>query len=333
MQVFEDAWQIQDRIGPTVATVGNFDGIHKGQQRVLETVAERAGANGARGAVVTFEPHPLTVLRPDRPLQRLTTPQQKQELIRQYDIDYLLNIRFTADFAATSAREFVEEFLHRRLGVVELYVGSNFGFGRQREGSLALLHEMSSELGFRPVGIEEVRMADEIVSSTRVRQAIREGRVDVAAALLGRPYALTGRVVHGEGRGREQGWPTINIEPDHDLLPADGVYASQIWIPERQKMYGGVTNIGRRPTFPGENARVVETHVFDFGREVYGNRIELSFVDRLRGERRFPSADELVKQIGRDASAAREYLAQKDCSTLVPTLNVANPGRPNSTFS
>ena len=133
---------------------------------------------------------------------------------------------------------------------------------------------------------------------------------------------MTGKVVHGEGRGREHGWPTINLEPDHDLLPADGVYASQVWIPLRRKMFGAVTNIGRRPTFPGDHGRVVETHLFDFGREVYGDRIELSFVQRLRGERRFPSASELVEQIGRDATAAREYLARENCFSLVPTLGV-----------
>ena len=164
-----------------------------------------------------------------------------------------------------------------------------------------------------------------MVSSTRIRQAIREGDAAAAAALLGRAFALTGKVVHGQGRGREHGWPTLNLAPDHDLLPADGVYASQVWIPERQKIHGAVTNVGRRPTFPGENRRIVETHVFDFGREVYGDAIELSFVERLRGERRFPSADELFEQIGRDAAAAREYLAREDCFTLVPTLGVGSP--------
>jgi riboflavin kinase/FMN adenylyltransferase len=322
MQVFDDAWQLQDSLGPTVATVGNFDGIHLGQQRILETVSERARAAAAKSAVVTFEPHPLSVLRPERPPQRLTTRAQKEELIRRHGIELLVNIRFTPEFSATPARVFVEEFLCHRLGVLELYVGSTFGFGRQREGDLDFLAAMGRKLGFRPVGIDEVRVSGKVVSSTRIRKAIREGDTLAAAELLGRPYAMTGRVVHGEGRGREHGWPTINLEPDHDLLPADGVYASQVWIPERRQTFDAVTNIGRRPTFPGENDRVVETHVFDFGREVYGNRIELSFVKRLRGERQFPSASELVEQIGRDAAAAREYLAHESCSTLVPTLGL-----------
>jgi riboflavin kinase/FMN adenylyltransferase len=322
MQVFDDAWRLQESLGPTVLTVGNFDGIHLGQQRILETVTTRAAAVGAKSAVVTFEPHPLSILRPERPPQRLTTLAQKELLIRQHGIDLLINVRFTSGYAATPARVFVEDFLVRKLGAVEIYVGSAFGFGRQREGDLALLDMMGKELGFRAIGIEEVRLAGKVVSSTRIRQAIRQGQVLAAAEMLGRPYAMTGRVVHGEGRGREHGWPTLNLEPDHDLLPADGVYASQVWIPERGKTYGGVTNIGRRPTFPGKDDRVVETHVFDFGREAYGNRIELSFVTRLRGERHFPSANELVEQIGKDAAAAREYLARESCSTFVPTLGL-----------
>jgi len=309
MQVFDDAWRLQESLGPTVVTVGNFDGIHLGQQRILETVTTRASAVDAKSAVVTFEPHPLSILRPERPPQRLTTLAQKEVLIRQLGIDLLINVRFTSGYAATPARVFVEDFLVRRLGAVEIYVGSTFGFGRQREGDLALLDTMGRELGFRAIGIEEVRLAGKVVSSTRIRKAIREGQVLAAAEMLGRPYAMTGRVVHGEGRGREHGWPTLNLEPDHDLLPADGVYASQVWIPERGKTYGGVTNIGRRPTFPGKDDRVVETHVFDFGRESYGNRIELSFVTRLRGERHFPSANELVEQIGKDVARAREILA------------------------
>ena len=322
MRVIDDAWQLQDSIGPTVATVGNFDGIHRGQRAVLEPVTTRASVAGARSAVITFEPHPLSILRPQRPPQRLTTPDQKRELIRGAGVDLLVNVRFTREFATTKAREFVQHLLHEALGVVEVYVGSDFGFGHQREGNLELLERMGRDLGFRAVGIEEVRAGDQVVSSTRVRQKIREGEVEAAAALLGRPFAMTGRVVHGEGRGREHGWPTINLDPDHDLLPADGVYASQVWIPLRRKMYHAVTNIGRRPTFPGANARVVETHVFDFGREVYGDRIELSFVRRLRGEQRFPSVEELIEQIGKDATAAREYLAREDCFTLVPTLGV-----------
>lgn len=333
MRVLEDAWQIQGSFGPTVVTVGNFDGIHRGQRRVLETVVSRAAEIGAQSAVVTFEPHPLSILRAQRPPQRLTTPEQKCELIRLLGVDILANISFTEEFSRTSADDFVESFLHRRLGTRELYVGSSFGFGRAREGDVALLATLGESRGFRAIGIEEVCASDEVISSTRIRNAIREGDLAQASGMLGRSYAMTGTVIRGEGRGREHGWPTLNLDPDHDLLPADGVYASQVWLPSRSRAYGAVTNIGHRPTFPGEDGRVVETHVFDFGREAYGDRIELSFVKRLRGERRFPSATELVEQIGKDAEAAREYLAGEDCSTLVPTLGAAAPDLPNQTSS
>ena len=320
MRVVEDAWNGQDTLGPTVVTIGNFDGVHLGQRRILETVRERATATGVKAAAVTFEPHPLTILRADRPPQRLTLPAQKRLLLEAIGIDILAIVEFTTEFAATSAQEFVEGILHHRLGAQEGYVGAGFGFGRGREGDLAFLEDAASRLGFRAIGVDEVENGGELISSTRIRDSVRQGRVEDAARLLGRAYSITGTVVHGEGRGRGHGWPTINIDPDHELLPADGVYASQAWIPARGKVYDAVTNVGHRPTFEDSADRVVESHLFEFGREVYGERVELSFVKRLRGERRFPSADELVAQIERDASEAREYLRRGRCSTLVPTL-------------
>ncbi len=320
MRILEDAWHTQETTGPTVATVGNFDGLHRGQQRILETVLQRAAATGAEATVVTFEPHPLQILRPERPPQRLTTADQKRRLLELRGIDLLAVIDFTRDLATTRADLFVEDFLWRRLGIVEVYVGSHFGFGAGREGNLELLQKLGDRLGFEAVGISEVEEEGRIISSTRIRQAIRAGEVERASHMLGRPFAITGTVVHGEGRGHEQGWPTINIEPDHDLMPVDGVYASRVWIPSRRKVYEAVTNVGLRPTFADGRERVVESHLFDFGREVYEERVESSFEKRLRGERRFPSAIELVEQIALDAEAAREYLRRQSCSTFVPTL-------------
>ena len=321
MRVLEDAWNLQERLGPTVITIGNFDGVHRGQQQILRLVRERASEIGAIPTVVTFEPHPLAILRPERPPQRLTTREQKRHLMESLGIELMAVVNFTSEFAATRAGDFIEDFVHQRLGAQEVYVGASFGFGRQREGNLELLEQLADRFGFRAAGLEEIRSSTEIISSTRIREAIRRGAVEEAAGLLGRTYAMTGQVVHGVGRGREHGWPTINVEPDPQLLPADGVYASQVWIPARGKTYGAVTNIGRRPTFPGDEGRVVESHIFDFGREVYQERVELGFVRRLRGEEKFPSIAELVDQITRDATAAREFLAQDDCSTLVPTLH------------
>ena len=199
-------------------------------------------------------------------------------------------------------------------------MGSGFGFGRAREGNLELLERLSETNGYRAIGVGEVEDEQGVISSTRIRQAVREGDVEMASDLLGRSYAVTGRVVHGQGRGREQGWPTINIDPDHELLPRDGVYVSEVWLPASGTVVGAVTNVGTRPTFADNGKQVVEAHLFEFDRELYDERVELSFSRRLRGERRFPSADELVEQIGRDADAAREYLTDPRCSSLVPTL-------------
>ena len=322
MLVIQDAWQHEDFPRPTVVTVGNFDGIHSGQLLVLERVRERADAIGATAVVVTFEPHPLVVLRPQRHPQRITTPEQKQELIRLLGMDLMAIIDFTPEFSTTPATWFVEDLLHRRLGAAEIYIGSDFAFGHERGGNLDLLRSMAGRLGFQVEGIPELNSDGSAISSTRIRQAVREGEVSRAAQMLGRPFAITGVVVRGEGKGRVHGWPTLNVQTDHELLPADGVYAAQVWLPEQSQTLGAVTNVGRRPTFPNGGQRVVEAHLFDFDGDLYGERVELGFVKRLRGERRFPSVENLTSQIGEDAQLAREYLARKDCSTLVPTLKI-----------
>lgn len=320
MRVIEDAWHRDDLPRPTVATIGNFDGIHRGQQLVLERLRERASAAGVVAAVVTFEPHPLDILRPQRPPQRITVREQKTELLRRSGIELLTIIEFTKQFSHTPARLFVEQFLHRKLGAQEILVGRGFGFGHRREGNLALLQEMGQELGFRARGVDELNCDGATVSSTRIRQAVRGGEVEAAARLLGRPFALSGVVVRGEGRGKDHGWPTINIRPEHQLLPADGVYVSEVWRPTDGAVLGGVTNVGLRPTFANGDRRVVETHLFDFARDIYGERVELALLKRLRGEHRFPSVVELVAQIGKDAEEAREYLGRSDCSHLLPTI-------------
>ncbi len=320
MEVIKDAWNSQEFPSPCVATVGNFDGIHLGQQLIIKKVVERAHALGVASVVVTFEPHPLDVLRPERPPERITLRQQKRSLIEALGVDFLVVINFSPEFASSSAREFVEEFLHHKLGVQEFYVGSRFGFGRNREGNLDLLREMGESLGFLVEGLDEVGCEEATISSTRIRNAVREGEVEKAASMLGRSYAVVGEVIHGEGRGKQHGWPTINIDVEHALMPAEGVYASQVWLPGLDLSLNGVTNIGRRPTFPGGRDLIVETHLFDFEQDIYGEKVELSFVKRLRGEKRFTRVEDLIQQISEDAVLAREYLGRQDCSDIVPTL-------------
>jgi len=320
MQVLSDAWSSEELPSPSVATVGNFDGIHRGQHRVISTTVGRARALDIGSVVVTFEPHPLDVLRKQRPPQRLTLRDQKRKLIERIGVDTLAEIEFSPRFASTSAPSFVESFLVGKLGVRELYVGSKFRFGQGREGDLELLEEMGGALGFQVHGLEEEEYEEGTISSTRIRDAVRAGRVESAAEMLDRSFAVVGIVIHGEGRGKKHGWPTMNVDVEHDLMPADGVYASEVWLPESQQLLPGVTNIGSRPTFPGSSAVVVETHIFDFDRDIYGQRVELGFAGRIRGETRFDSVEALIRQIEDDASSAREYLSRKDCSHIVPTL-------------
>ena len=318
--VIEDAWQWSGTSGPSVVTIGNFDGIHTGQQAILERLVARGRASGLESVMVTFEPHPKSVLRPNRPLRRLTTRDQKRILVERLGIGTIAEVRFDEKFAQTTARHFVEAFLHDKLQAAEVHVGSRFVFGRSQEGDLGLLRELGLALGFEAFGVDEVLFGGMPVSSTRIRKAIREGDVAAAGAMLGRAYAIHGSVVRGDGRGKELGWPTINVATVHEVLPEDGVYASQAWLPELGRLIDSVTNVGSRPTFPDGDQKVVESHLFDFDGEIYGNEVELSFLERLRGERAFPSADALISQIEKDAARAREYLQHESCLEFVPTI-------------
>ncbi len=315
MEVHRDAWESPAELPrELIATVGNFDGIHLGQQRILRLVTERAAETGLTPAVVTFEPHPLAVLRPERAPAMLTTPAQKERLLAALGLAALVVVRFTPRFSRLPARRFVRDFLVERLAVRELYVGSRFAFGRDREGDLSLLRGMGESFGFAAFGVEEVVVDGAPVSSTRIRAALGAGEAAEARRLLGRPYALSGLVARGDGRGRGLGWPTVNLAADNELVAADGVYLSRLRFPA----LGGeplpaVTNVGRRPTIHEHHPRLVESHILDFEREVYGELVEVELLERLRGERRFGSLDELRAQIGRDVEAAREYFAASGC--------------------
>src|SRR4051812_19109335 len=225
MHVFQDAYNASDLPRGGIATIGNFDGVHRGQCAILERVAARAKELGAPSVVVTFDPHPLTVLAPDRAPLALTTPKQKERLLEEAEVEVMLVLRFTPELSRVPARTFVRELLHDKLDLKEIYVGEGFVFGHKREGNLALLQEMGRELGFVAAGVEEVVYAGERISSTRIRRAISEGNVIEAAEMLGRLYSLTGVIVRGDRMGKRLGWPTINVMSDNKLLPADGVYA------------------------------------------------------------------------------------------------------------
>lgn len=306
----DDAWACEDLSGPTVATVGNYDGVHVGQRAILARVVARARELEVPAAVVTFEPHPLRVLRPDGGPPRISTPEQKGSLLRALGIDVVAVIRFDDAFARTTAARFVHDFLVGRLAVREVYVGSRFVFGRHREGDVELLRALGEEHGFLADGVDEVVLDGAAVSSTRVRRAIGNGDVELAGRLLGRPFDILGTIVPGENRGAALGWPTINLETENELLPANGVYTTTVRFRHSGGRHAGVTNVGVRPTFGGcEAAPVVESHILDFTGNVYGERVEIAFHSRLRAEETFPSAQALSRQIGRDVAAARRFFA------------------------
>ena len=288
-----------------VAAIGNFDGVHRGQQALLERVAERALELAVPALAVTFDPHPLKILDPARAPQRLTTNEQREELLAACGIRSLYEIFFTPEFSQVPARRFVREFLLERLGIGEVYVGTGFVFGHQREGDVSLLHSMGRDFGFRAVGVDEVTYAGQAISSTRIRAALRRGHAEEATAMLGRPYALTGIVVRGAQRGRTLGFPTINLACEQELLPKSGVYVAHTRI--EGESFRAVANVGTRPTVEEDGPKLVEAHILDFDRDVYGMRAGVEIVHRLRDETRFESLDALQNQIQRDAQAAREY--------------------------
>lgn len=294
--------------GATVLTVGAFDGVHCGHQDVLARLTARAADSGCTSLLVTFDPHPREVLAPETAPALLTTRDEKLSLLESTGLGYVAIVPFTAELARRSATEFVDEVLIGRFRMAELLVGHDHGFGRGREGDLALLRELGGTRGFRVDPVPPV-MTDtgEAISSTLVRRAIADHDLDRARALLGRWYSVRGSVVAGAARGRLLGFPTINVEPDSSrkLLPPDGVYAVQVLGSRGQ--FDGMMNLGGRPTF-GEERRTLEVHMFDAEGDFYGDRVDIAFVARLRDTVRFPSPDALVAQLHRDAEAARRAL-------------------------
>lgn len=288
-----------------VITIGNFDGLHLGHRRIIESVVASARRSGGTAAVMTFEPHPLRILAPEKAPDQLQTLEQKLRSLEQLGVDVTLVVPFTKELAACPAREFAK-MLGTKLGAREVHVGQNFSFGRGREGNVDLLKEVGRESGYQVEIIPPVRFRNLIVSSTLIRQLIRQGRVALAARLLGRCYSITGMVVEGRRVGATLGFPTANIAPENEIIPGFGVYVTLIHIDGRRRQ--SVTNIGLRPTFNAPAAQpTVETFVLDFNQPLYGAKVELEFCFRLRDEKKFPSIEALAAQIERDAARAALY--------------------------
>ena len=285
-----------------VLALGNFDGLHRGHAKIIDRVRRRAGERGGTPAAMTFDPHPPRVVRPDKAPPLLMTTEQRLEALGRAGMQGVAVARFTHEMSLWDPETFVRAVLVEWLHVAEVWVGANFLFGHDRAGTFSVLRALGSRYGFRAEKIDAVRYKDFVVSSTRIRRLIAEGRVDEAGALLGHHYFIDGTVVHGDARGREIGFPTANLETRNELLPPGGVYATTASV--KGIAHASVTNIGTRPTF-GETDRLhVETHLLDASRDLYDATVRLSFVQRLRDERPFPDVDALRAQIEADCRAA-----------------------------
>ena len=286
-----------------VLALGNFDGLHRGHMKIVDRVRRRAGERGGAPVAMTFDPHPPRVLRPDKAPPLLMTSAQRLEAFARAGMQGVAVVRFSIEMSRWQPEEFVERVLVDWLRIVEVWVGANFLFGHDRSGNFSLLRTLGARDGFRAEKIDPVRYKDFVVSSTRIRRLVSEGRVDEAGALLGHHYFVDGTVVEGDRRGREIGFPTANLEVENELLPPRGVYATLATV-DGQAM-SSVTNIGRRPTFGETDRDIVEAHLLDTTRDLYGVSLRLAFLQRLRDERPFPDVDALREQIEADVRQAR----------------------------
>lgn len=292
----------------TVVTVGTFDGVHRGHWAVLQEIRDRARAADRRSVLVTFHPHPLQIVRPQDAPPLLTTPVEKKEILAESGLDYAVFLNFTPELARYEPRRFVEEILLGRLGVEELVIGYDHGFGRGRSGDADTLRKIGAELGFTVDVVGPVEAGAEAVSSTRIRRAVAQGRMDEARAALGRPYSIRGVVVKGDQRGRKLGFPTANLAgfPPDKLLPPAGIYA--VRVIGREGTRNGALHLGPRPTFRGAPPSV-EVHILDFDGDLYGEELRVDFVEYLRGVEPFDSVEALVRQMEADVERARAVLA------------------------
>jgi riboflavin kinase/FMN adenylyltransferase len=290
-----------------VLALGNFDGLHRGHQKIIERVKRGAAEHGGTPMAMTFDPHPPRVVRPDKAPPLLMTKAQKLEALHAAGIRCVAVVRFTRELSEWDPETFVRAALVDWLRVSEVWVGANFLFGHGRSGNFSLLRTLGQRYGFRADKIDPVRYKDFVVSSTRVRRLVSEGRVDEAGALLGHAFYIDGTVVAGRRRGRELGFPTANLATENELLPPHGVYATTMTIDG--VVHAALTNIGVRPTF-GDTTAIVETHVLGFNADLYGRSVRLSFVLRLRDERRFDDVDSLRLQIEADQRRAERLFSR-----------------------
>jgi len=308
MQILHSISDLSRLPGPLFLAIGVFDGVHLGHQAVISTSAEHAQAANGTPVVVTFDPHPEKVLRPEGPPHLLTATQHKIALIRDLGVEHLLIITFDKQFAATEPEDFVQQLVKHSKPLREICVGHKWSFGKNRRGNLELLKKLGAEFDFNVIGILPVTVNGELVSSTAIRQAIEVGDLRKAVAMLGREYTILGTVVSGNNLGKKIGFPTANLSAHNEQFPPNGVYFAESKLDG--VVYPGVVNLGYRPTVStGRPERILEIHLFDFEREIYGKNLEVRFIRYLRPEKKFESIEALARQIEADVKQARDLSA------------------------
>lgn len=307
MEVIYGSQNIPESLKGAFVTIGNFDGVHLGHRFIFRKLVEEAHREGRPAVAISFDPHPKMVLHPERrPFYLITTLTEKIDLLADQGLDAFILIPFSLEYARTSAEAFVRETLWGKLRIGRLLIGHDYTFGRNREGNEAFLIEAGRRLGFAVEVINAHCIGQTVISSTKIREALLAGEVRFAATLLGRPYNLGGPIVPGHHRGVQLGYPTANIAPDKELVPARGVYAVQLLL--KGNRHDGVLNIGFNPTF-ADQKQSIEVFILEFQQDIYGEFLEILFIDRIRDEVRFESPEELIAQIGRDVDQARQILA------------------------
>lgn len=289
-----------------VASIGNFDGVHLGHQQLIKSLQLKAQSMNLPSVIILFEPQPREYFQKDKAPPRLTSLREKLNLFRQFNVDYVFCIKFDELLASMDATDFAMKYLFKHLNIKFLMVGHDFKFGKNREGDIHLLHKLGTASGCHVDVFPEFMIANERVSSTKIRHALDEGNLKLAEEYLGRTYSVCGRVIHGAGRGREWGIPTANINMQRILLPLQGVFVVEVMIDNQ--IHQGVANIGKRPTVDGTK-NVLEIHVLNFNQSIYGKLVQVFFLHKLRNEVKFVSIDQLIQQINQDIKATQQYFA------------------------
>ncbi len=293
---------------PTVLTLGVFDGLHLGHQAIMQTVVSRALAVNAVPTAITFDPHPRSVINPENAPPLLQTLDQRLNALEFFGIEQTVIVRFDQDFAAQDAELFLREIIYERLQAREVYLGKGFAFGKNRGGNIELLRRMSEELGFFADEVPEVCLRGARISSSKIRELLALGKVNLARRMLGRPYGVEGVIIRGDQRGRTIGFPTANLKPQNRVIPKYGVYATANLIGGRWRR--SITNVGVRPTFEGDREPSIESYIFDFDGNLYGDVLRVRFLHRIRDERKFGGIEELKIQIAKDSRLALNYFAR-----------------------